>query len=497
MINFQWGNHDWEFLIGQGNYNRVGHGRFMAFLFPMIFTFSNYLPFISYFWLHIGVALTVIMLLIYWRAPKSILIFIMIGLLFVLNPYRIVWFFFVMGETCVSWLPVCVLLGLILSENAAKTANKIKTITLNSASIILFFIALSSYPVVINIFCAVVIGRFIIDLHSIDINKENAIKIFNQFKYQILNFFISGLLFLSVILILKYKQIIKPMQHTTALLPLNDILPRIFALMRDIFSSLSSAHFVFIPKYYTWIFLIVIITALMVSLIYMISKTESAKGKIVKIFIWTASLFFLLFLSQFSNIITRDYMWTTRVLYYSFPYMQVLMLILIFKFNNAVFVKNITILLCFALIYISVLQDFEAQKVWKLGFESEKMMWNRAIYTIESNPNYVKDKKYNIFQVGLFPSMRSKYYKNKHGEDLYLLNSPYDANWLPGRIIQFYSNIKIDKRFSELDDKTIDKFKDELKKAKVFPAKQSVMIKENDIVIILDGRALSNIKKNI
>jgi hypothetical protein len=162
------------------------------------------------------------------------------------------------------------------------------------------------------------------------------------------------------------------------------------------------------------------------------------------------------------------------------------------------------------------IQDSLALKVWKFGYDAEKMLWNRIAVRIEESPSFkINSKKpYNMFVIGNPPSYRSFYYFNKS----LIARAPFgniiktSFAYVVSAAISFYMpdhNITVVaqsygtllRRLKANDKRTwkdVLKYKDEINKVtKIWPDKDSVIVKDDMIIIVFDQKSLEEIKKLI
>jgi hypothetical protein len=174
--------------------------------------------------------------------------------------------------------------------------------------------------------------------------------------------------------------------------------------------------------------------------------------------------------------------------------------------------KNIVVIVSIVLLNMCAIQDSLALKVWKFGYDAEKMLWNRIAVRIEESPSFKtnSEKPYNMIVIGNIYSYRPSYYFNK-----YLLNKSTSnivkrsfAGVYPSAISFYMPDHKVNyNRYDHLVRKLKDndkqtwkyilKCKDEINKAKVWPAKNSIIVRDDVIIMIFDQKALETIKELI
>ncbi|MDR0822540.1 MAG: hypothetical protein LBN20_02010 [Endomicrobium sp.] len=191
--------------------------------------------------------------------------------------------------------------------------------------------------------------------------------------------------------------------------------------------------------------------------------------------------------------------------------------------------KNLMVIVCLVLINICLIQDALALKIWKFGFEAEKMLLNRIMMRIEENPKFSNNKRYEIITIGSFPSYRPYYYEktNEKIGSSSLLQGGYNRAWIVffpefkfgnsfGISGTLYRSLikKIPGTFSQKAIDAVDRryasalelvkyMREEIDNAQVWPSKNSIFVKDGIkddmgiVIIILNERELDNIKQFI
>ncbi len=102
-------------------------------------------------------------------------------------------------------------------------------------------------------------------------------------------------------------------------------------------------------------------------------------------------------------------------------------------------IRNLALATATLTIIISANEIFEAQKVWKLGFDAEQSLYRRVLKRHEHSPLFNPHGKYIIVQAGS-PSFRQKYYHTPytHASDD-LLNISYTPGMNAGVMWNYLS----------------------------------------------------------
>jgi hypothetical protein len=87
---FMIGNHDWGLLFSRSPLvGELATGRYFYNIFSFVFLNGRFLPVLTNLVNFLFFSFAALMLCSYWKLPKSVLIYSVIGLLFVLQPYTI------------------------------------------------------------------------------------------------------------------------------------------------------------------------------------------------------------------------------------------------------------------------------------------------------------------------------------------------------------------------------------------------------------------------
>lgn len=358
-------------------------------------------------------------------------------------------------------------------------------------SVALINFALAMYPVLINTIAVAFVGRLLVQ--SFDWDGS-----YPQLKSYTRSFAISAT---HVILgIALYKLIITfafPVQsnYNTETLPLSQMPERLRASLEQSFRQLYEYNMPFLSQWILWIFL-----GLTIMIVLYVCFTGNIKQKIARLFLLFASLF----ASQAAMIVSKTYLIADRIDLFGFVFFEVLVLMLVFSRLRKL--HNISVPVGACIVFSSIINDLDCLRVWKLGFEGEKMYWNRVLARLEMQNAFDPAKQYDVIQVGKALSMRRCYYtgENKHALSP-LLESSYNPNFSTFIGQSFFYPKRFCRRMLSTDCPghrrdcaALLKILYEagvLQKAEVWPRANSLIVWKDIILFVTDGKELENYKK--
>lgn len=487
-INFMWGSKDWAAIRTYVNHaEALNEGRFAAFWLQELLFGGKLLPVANNLWAFLGLSLSAVLLAIYWDLPKTAPAIVITGLLYAASPYALSWLYFAKNALGILWLPTIILTALILSETKGKTQNR--TSLLNLASVFLFFAALGTYLPVINLIAVIILGKILLKTAAGTPLKQA----FYKAGQSLANLTAAALLFAFVIVILKNEGIMRQ-SYNTALTPFFAIPFKIPALFKVMFAQFAVA-LPFADIFYKALFLVLTLSAVF-TLIFR-SASASAAGKaliIIPLILIASKLTFLLSVASPQNPAHL-----ARIDFFGLPFIYTLMFAVFLKFGTSNLKKG-ACALAVLLIFMGFVRISYALKVWKFGWDAETKLAERIITRLEKMPNFDINQKYNLVQIGE-KSLRAKYYLKKP----YEINSGelLDFAYYPAGAASDAYNFFYQTDFLEKDEALDTALKNPeirhylLTSARPYPAKESIAIIGNYIILILDDTALANAKAQI
>ena len=514
------GNHDWWWIYHARPINTdTWMGRYGANLIKNILLDGQYIPILTYLAAFTGFAAGAVALNIFWEVPKKLYMYVICGLLLTIQPFTLEWTYYIQGQPEIYIAPFAIILGFILAEKSLEYMRRtsiLQFISINILSILLFNWALSVYPSFINTLVIVLLGKLFIK--SLDWDGEtNSIKSFvSKSIPAAVDILIAGVIFKIVLMILKITGILRDF-YTINPISLHDLPGRIMDCIEIAFTQLYSYQHPFIPNHLCEMFTLLLIM-LVVLLAFKLNSNIKSKNLIVKC-LQFGLLFFAIIGTKTATMICADPQFLVpRIDLFGLVYFRVLIVAALFiLINKEVVYKNMVLLITTVILFTSAVNDLWAQKVWSFGLETEKMLFNRIIMRIESNPNFNSKKAYHYIQIGANNSARCKYYttglKTIHSVGLLLhpfdhSATPFVANefYYPGNFIKtrntstipytLFKSLKRNyngyaARLNNLYDSGV------LQNMKAWPAEESIYIKGDLIVLVTDEKELHRVITDI
>lgn len=505
-VSYMYGNHDFAVVFNNLHWGSdVGMGRYGAHLIKGFLLQGNYIPILTNIIAFLELALASVLLCIYWKLPKNIYAYCIIGLLLTIQPFTLEWLYYVNSLPEYFITPVLVISGLMLAQNSIKyfKVKNFQFILYNTISIILMNFAIAAYPSLLNTIAVVFLGRIFIeslkwsgDLKSI---KENI----KYFLVPMLDITFACVIYKAVLIYLDKMGRLLDM-YTIKSLPLGQLPQRFIECIKACVVQLYDYNFIFMP-FLTELFTVLLII-LCCYLLFSADK-KSLKTKIIQF----AILFATLFVTKTAALIAdTPCFYEPRIDFYGLLYFRVLIVAALFIAVKEIEIKRIVAALCALIIAISAINDFNALRIWKISIDGERMFWNRLLARVETTEGFNVNRKYNLIQLGQPKSLREKNlaeisYNPKYTAALMTFSN--DPVWAPFVSIQnFYPVNFVEKSlgsiYSYKDEeflRVINKFNNKgiLSKAKPWPDKNSIFIEGNDILVVIDENELNRIKKII
>lgn len=509
-VNFMWGNHEWEYVFQQLKVDSdLCLGRYGSQLFKTLLFGGIYMPVFSNLFSFFFLTLTYVLLGIYWKIPKKLGLIVLAGMFFCLQPFVLEWLYYVGALPELFIAPLAVVSALIISEKYSDIkGSKIRFILWNLISIVLLNYAISVYPSVLNTIFVVLFGKIFIETLNFE-NVKTEIKKLNKFIPVFFDILIAAVFYKFVLFYLAKKGILYTGMYTIKSISLNDLPLRLIECISSSFEQLAFYQFKFMPNSLTILCSVMFI--ILLSLI--INNTSKISVKILHL----TEIFIILFATKITALLA-DYMafFVPRIDFFGLLFFRVLVLIVIFKILKDNSLKNVVVILASVVIFISIVNDMDALRVWKLGFAKEKMMWNRIITRIEEQTNFDSNKKYDVIAIGKVPSIRSEILSNDNYNkfskimisDAYSARN-YDADWEPFIAENFYyPKVFVKNHFCTayeayygniafLNDIKKLKLSGIIDKLEVWPSKNSIFVYDDIIIFVADENSLKKFKKYV
>ena len=487
-INFLWGGDDWGAIrrataIKDG----LNEGRFSAYWLQEILFDGKILPVINNLWAFAGLALSGVLLSYYWNLEKKTSLYVIIGLFFAVNPYTLSWLYYAKNTLGNLWLPAFILTALVLSEK--KSTQLSKNYLYNLFAIALTIVALGTYLPIISFILIAITGKLIINIITTDNSLKSALQNLTQ---TFANMLAAAMMFAFIMVILQEKGILADAYNTQ----LENILAIITKLPDTLYAMIEQLvlPMPFIDIAYKVFYLIIILTAIF-TIIFKSNKTKTAVNGLLLLFLALActKLTYLFSIQSFNN---PNYV--ARIDFYSLPIFYTLMLSIICNLSDKRLYKY-TAIFAILLIFMSFVRVSYAQKVWKFGWDAETKLAERIITRLEKMPEFDINRQYKLIQIGE-QSLRKNYYikKNNEYQSNELLNSAYYQEGKGKEAYNFYYQTDFIKEDAEPTALNLPQIKEYiLTNARAWPAKESLAIINDYIIIILSEERLAQIRTNL
>jgi hypothetical protein len=233
----------------------------------------------------------------------------------------------------------------------------------------------------------------------------------------------------------------------------------------------------------------------LLGLFTLILNAPNAKASIRGLLLIPALLFSSLLALLFITHPEENY---ARMTFFGLPFLYALLFLLIIQLGSPT-TRRIGYILAFILIFMNFVRIAYAEKVWKFGWDAETKLAERIITRLEKMPEFNIDRQYKLLQIGE-KSLRAKYYlKGAHeaanGE--LLGRAYYPAGAAKDAYNFFYQTdfLAGDAHNEALQEPAIRNYL--LNQARAWPAKESLFIYGDYIVLILDDKVLANVQKQL
>jgi len=215
----------------------------------------------------------------------------------------------------------------------------------------------------------------------------------------------------------------------------------------------------------------------------------------------------ILFVSKFAYFIAdergevlaemENFAFVPRLDFYGLAYVYALGLAFILSYTTMKTYK-VAGILAVVIVFMSMVRDAYATKVWKLGFDAEMKAHERIVGRLEQHKDFRLGQKYRLLQVGSL-SLRKNYYRAVSGEEtsLDLLSTSFTSQYMSRIVYNFYYPKDIfyaNASAVELSQRGRNYLRNE---AKSWPARESIFIDGDIVIIVLTDEGLSQAIKSL
>lgn len=436
--HFLFGDHDWQYLKNGVQWGAgLFEGRFSQFMAINILSKGEIYPIINNILGFIGFSLGCMLLARYWQIPHNKRDYVLFGLFCGITPYILSFMYFsFLVIPVLSW-NAFVIGGLLLSYKEEKFSWK-KSL----GTITLITLALGGYPAIINLIGVAISIKMLSD--SLELGKsQNLPKVIKtlikRYKWSVINILISLGCYKLCLWGLELSGNLNTSYYNLQTTPLSEWGDKFLLVSKDVVKQLS-ATLPFITREYKLCTGIMVVLGLMAISCQIWNKQQKNIGiKCLQVII-CIGCFYAPLVTLFISTSIQETEFSPRIDFFGLMYLYAGMYALIQKArDNCRCVKNLSYVIAIMSIIISCNNLFEAQKVWKLGFESEKKLYQRIGPRFMSSPTFSFSKKYIMVQGGS-PSFRPRFYheKYRHKSDD-LLSISYTPGMNSGVMWNYYA----------------------------------------------------------
>lgn len=472
---YLFGDHDWQYIkSGVSLTSGLFEGRFTQFIFINLLTRGEILPIVNNLIGFTGYSLGLALLARYWNIPHTKQTYALFALFGAVTPYILSFMYFAfLILPVLSWSAV-VLAGLIIAEKSLCVKHLLP-------AIVLFTLALGGYPPVINLIAVALSTRFI---------QNPSKQTLCQVLRPLVAFVCAAVCCKLVLTCLTHIGAINSSYYNLQTTPFSEWSNKALLVLKDTFKQFA-ATLPFIPASYKATTAALTICAAL-ALGYTPNPKKFHPARTLLIFLPPLAALATLFISASA----AETEFSPRIDFFGLNYAYMAMLALCLQ-TRVRWLKNLTLAIAVLTIYISANQIFEAQKVWKLGYDAEQSLYRRVLKRHEQSPLFNLERKYIIVQAGS-PSFRRKYYHTAHKyESDDLLNISYTPGLNAGVMWNYlapqnYADTTSYVYTFQPDTAAIEA----IKAAAPYPAANSTAVGSYWILTILTAESLQDLKQS-
>ncbi len=496
-IQFMWGNHDWDYAEGSAFSwdGRAWEGRYALNVFKKLFLGGVYLPLIYDVVSFLFLALNAVLLCIYWRLKKRIIYFVLCGLILTAQPFTLCMMYYVhmLPETFIG-VTLALTALMLLEKIAFEKGSRTRKVVCSLLSIVLLNLSLAMYPVLLNTIAVAFVGKLLVKSFEWDSSWGQFRSYFVPYAVSAINI-VFGILFYKLVLTFVFSLY---GGYNAQTLPLDQIPERLVVLFEQSFRQLCEYPFPFISQGILWVFL-----GFTVLVVLHICSMGNFKQKIVRVLLLGGALF----ATQTAMIIANEHLIAGRIELFGLVVFETLVMVVVFTKLKKL--HNLSVLATTGVIWMSIINDLDCLRVWKLGFDAEKMLWNRVLARMEIQKDFDVNRKYKVIQIGRPISLRLRFYKKLrpskrvHNYGNSLLSYSYDAPWDLFHACEFYYQTEFRGEHPHpIHPNT--KYRAQLKrlwkagildKARAWPHENGLIVWKDVILFVTDAQLLEDYKK--
>ena len=479
-VNFMFGDHDWIYVRYPNHWSEGSfEGRPLHFVLQSLLFDGHVLPILNNLVAFGALALSGLLLAHYWRVPLTTFNYVVFATFVTVLPFTMVWLFYAKDMLINLSLPLIIILGLMTAEK--------KTLQAHLMAVALFYFAFSSYVAVIDMLGICFLGKLLIDY----IEHKNLTELCKKAWPVILDVIIAAVLFGLTLKVIDIKA-----DYNTKMLALEEW-PQKFGETLVVMFSQFITPIPFMEPKYKYLLLVLCLFGLGGAL---------KKGGFIATPVIVLLVLVILLVSKFAYFIAderselaemENFAFVPRLDFYGLAYIYALGLAFVLSYTSGKTYKVAGGLVALV-VFMSMVRDAYATKVWKLGFDAEMKAHERIVARLEQHKDFRPGQKYRLLQVGSF-SLRKNYYREVSGEEtsLDLLTTSFIPQYMSRFVYNFYYPKDVfyaNASARELSQRGKNYLRHE---AKSWPAKESIFIDGDIIIIVLTDEGLSKAIKSL
>ncbi len=435
--HFLFGDHDWRYLkegisLGAGLFE----ARFTQFIPINLLSRGEIYPILNNLFGFAGFSLGIALLARYWNLPHQKRYYTLFALFSTITPYILSFMYFAFLIMPVLGWNAFILGALVISEKEQKF-SLFRTI----AAVFLVIMALGGYPPVINLIAVILSIKLLQNSLTLPHETKFADFIsaqFNRYKWTFANLLIGLLGYKLCLWGLEQTGAVNTAYYNLQTTPIAEWGNKFILVSKDVFRQFM-VTLPFIPATYKALTLALVVLGLCLIIKHLSTKSAPISQKFI-IFALTIICLYAPLVTLFISTSLAETEFSPRIDFFGLMYLYAgLFAIILSAPNKEKVFKNIGTALAIAIIFVSANNLFEAQKVWKLGFDAEMKLYRRAAARFMASPAFSLNQKYIMIQGGI-ASFRPRFYHTPYdikSDDL--LSISYVPGLNPGVMWNYYA----------------------------------------------------------
>lgn len=472
---FLFGDHDWRYLkegitLGAGLFE----ARFTQFIPINLLSRGEIYPILNNLFGFAGFSLGIALLARYWNLPHQKRYYTLFALFSTITPYILSFMYFAFLIMPVLGWNAFILGALVISEKEDKF-SLFRTI----AAVFLVIMALGGYPPVINLIAVVISIKLL--SNALHLSQKTGLKDFiteqfKLYKWTGLNIILGLIGYKLCLLGLEQTGAVNTSYYNLQTTPIAEWGDKFVLVSKDVLRQFI-VTLPFITTNYKVLTALLVISGLCLIIKRLADKATPVSQKFI-ISALTIICLYAPLVTLFISTSLAETEFSPRIDFFGLMYLYAGFFALIQSAPSSTqFFKNLGNLLAVAVIFVSANNLFEAEKVWKLGFESEMKLYRRAGARFMASSAFSLDQKYIMVQGGM-TSYRPRFYHETYdikSDDL--LNISYVPTLNSGVMWNYYApkDFAIPTSYQYIlqpDESTVN----QIKQAQNWPHKNSTII---------------------